>query len=123
MIVLPALAQSGQVQGGSSVGSILLWSVLLMVLVFAGAFAINALRKWMLGDSATDAGEGLSLHSLREMHASGEMSDAEFESAKAALLGLPAPDAEVLQAEPGFDLAGDPLPGDSEPDTEESGTR
>jgi len=114
--MVPLLAQSGQSQGGTSVVSVLLWSGLLMVAVLLGAFAINMIRRAILGDGSEGETEGLSLHGLRQMHARGDLSDEEYEAAKAALLGLPAPDAEVLQAEPGYDLTGEPLPGEEDED-------
>lgn len=59
----------------------------LLVLLLIGAGVTLKLRRRLLGGEDS-AGDPLSLHDLRRMHAEGTMNDEEFEKAKAALIGV-----------------------------------
>lgn len=100
------------------------------------------LRKRMLGDAGDDDGQTLSVNQVRQLHREGRISDAEFEALKKAALlaaGVPAdkvrgdsPSSESgdaksqhagapertpdggLRARPGYDLTGEPLPGNDD---------
>lgn len=108
-----ALAQSAQI------GDAILWLGVLLGVVVAGALVIFAMRRRL---SETDAPEGdpLDLSVLRRMHAAGQLSDAEFEAARAAVVArhggseatpsVSPLDPSLKRARPGVDLAGDPLP-------------
>jgi len=101
-------------QQGQSVTPLIIWIGAFVVLLVIGAVVLTAVRRRLLGERERDAGAGLSLHDLREMHARGDLSDEEFARAKAAVLGSAggaAPAPGERRAAPGFDLAGDPLPG------------
>jgi hypothetical protein len=75
----------------------IIWSAVLIGIVFLLFMAINLYRKWMVRDD-TPSGAGFTLSDLRKLHKEGQMTDAEFEKAKANLLGsLKAPaDKPVL---------------------------
>lgn len=112
-----ALAQSsGGIAPGSSSGNsasaqtIALWAAAMIGAIVLGAVVLFVLRRKLLGSDDSDSGDLLSLHDLRQMHARGDLSDEEFDVAKAALLGL-ASRRDALNATPGFDLTGEPLPG------------
>lgn len=80
-------------------GPVLGWSLVVIVLVIAGFVAISWLRKWMKDDDLPSGGTGFGLGELRQMHARGEISDAEYErarvkmtaSAKAMTANMPDP--------------------------------
>ena len=90
-------------QGGQGLGPLLLWLGVLIVVVVVCSLVLVRVRKGLIGDGGDDSGAGWSLHSLRELHSQGKLSDAEFERAKEAILGSMAPAL-------GVDLTGDPLP-------------
>jgi len=66
-------------------GEILPWLILLVGVVLAGGVAIYFIRR-SLKDSQSHA-EAFTLQDLRDMHAAGELSDEEFERAKAQMIG------------------------------------
>jgi len=63
------------------VGSLIL--IVILMLLFGG---VVLYRKWMKADDTT-TGEGFTLSDLRRLHKEGKMTTAEFESAKAILIG------------------------------------
>lgn len=69
---------------GNLFGEILPWLVALVAFVCVGAAVIYALRR-MLSDRSAPS-EGFTLQDLRDMHASGKLSDEEFERARSLLL-------------------------------------
>src|SRR5258705_324744 len=94
------------------IGSLIL--IVILILLFGG---VVLYRKWMNADDTT-TGDGFTLSDLRRLHKEGKMSDGEFESAKAILIGsLKAASAKPAAAPPagprtkprGFDV----LPPDS----------
>jgi len=96
-------------------GQVAVWAVALILVAVGGFWAALWLRKRMLdeGESLT---EGLTLGALRDMHARGELSDEEYEAARAAVLAQAGVDPSraggfVRDAAPGVDLTGAPLPG------------
>ena len=62
------------------------WLAALLALVVVGAVLIAWLRRLSRGGNGSGE-EGFSLHQLREMHASGLLSDEEFERARAEVIG------------------------------------
>ncbi len=62
------------------------WLAALAVVVVIGAIAIWLIRRTMGADTASGAG-GFTLQELRDMHASGRISDDEFERARDSLIG------------------------------------
>lgn len=115
------------------VGAIMVWAGVLVVVVIGGGLALFWIRRRLLASDAATGGDAVSLQTLRDMKARGELSDAEFEAAKAVVLeqlggvgirggaGDPAaalrpksPPAD-RRARPGFDLTGEPLPRPSDP--------
>ena len=75
----PALALAGV--GGLAVGL-----VALLVLAVVGLLVVSYLRKRTLDDGADVTGVGFTLSDLRRLHASGEMSDEEYERARSAMV-------------------------------------
>ena len=64
----------------------MVWSIVLiaaLLLLFGG---IVLYRRWMNADDTTSS-EGFTLSDLRRLHKEGKMTDGEFESAKAILIG------------------------------------
>ena len=108
-----ALAQTAQI------GDAILWLGVLLGAVVVGALVIFAMRRRLQG-SDTSEGDPLDLAVLRRMHAAGQLTDAEFEAARAAVVArhggsevMPSVsplDPSLKRARPGVDLAGDPLP-------------
>ena len=65
---------------------ILPWLILLVGVVVAGGIVIYMMRRYLTSD-AGQSGDGFTLHDLRQLHAAGELSDEEFEKARAAMIG------------------------------------
>ena len=62
------------------------WIAVLLVVVVVGAISIAIIRR-MTKPSNKAESEGFTLADLRELHAAGDLSDEEFERAKAAMVG------------------------------------
>jgi len=71
---------------GSLFNEVVPWLVALAVVVVVGAIAIWLIRRTMGTDTASGAG-GFTLQDLRDMHASGRISDDEFQRARDSLIG------------------------------------
>ncbi len=94
-------------------------AVLIIVVVGAGLLIMH-IRGRMLRKASDNATTGSWLDELRAMHRRGEVSDQEYQAARASLLarvtGAPIPppsrpaDPSARIAPPGFDLTGAPLP-------------
>lgn len=71
--------------GGSALGSLLPWLLLLMGIVVVGGVIISLIRRWMRG---TDTGSqiGFTLSDLRAMHAEGRLSSEELAKAEKKLI-------------------------------------
>jgi len=87
----PTLASAGRM-----FFDILPWLGVLVGVVAVGAVAIYLVRRAM--DTGSSMPDGFTLHDIRRMHAAGELSDEEFERAKAAVIGR-------VSAPPGEDAA------------------
>ena len=61
------------------------WLIALVAMVFVGGIVIMLVRRHLRSDADDHAG-GYTLHDLRQMHASGDLSDEEFEKARAAMI-------------------------------------
>ena len=71
----------------SSAGSVFVWSLILIVLIVIGAAAVMRLRRWLKEDDTTPSGGiGFTLSDLRQLHKQGQMTDAEFERARAKMV-------------------------------------
>lgn len=130
------LAQASQAQS-QNWASLLPWIGALVVLVALGAIGLVMLRRKLFSNADGASAGAVSLDTLRQMRARGELSEQEFEAAKRTVvqqLGLAAgaapprtgPRAErlpratasppgELRAPPGFDLTGEPLPRRDDP--------
>jgi hypothetical protein len=69
----------------SDYGTIILWSLLLIGLIVAGWLTVWQVKRRLQRPDVT-AGAGFSLSDLRQLHRSGQMSDEEFERAKARVV-------------------------------------
>lgn len=69
-----------------ALGELLPWLAVLVGVVIAGGVLIYVVRKWMAGDSSTPP-EGFTLQDLRDLHSRGELTDAEYQSAREAMIG------------------------------------
>jgi hypothetical protein len=71
----------------SDAASIIVTSLILIGLLFAGFYAISRLRRWLNeDDDAPSAKIGFTLGDLRELHRRGEMTTEEYEKAKNQML-------------------------------------
>lgn len=78
------LAQQ-QVQKRPDWASIALWSGILMAAVVVGMIMVILVRRWLEPDEIT-LGDDFTLHGLRQMRDTGQMTEAEFERAREALI-------------------------------------
>ena len=67
-------------------GQVLPWLIMLLVVVVVGAAGIYLVRRMLQGSHGA-TGEGFTLYELRRMRAAGQLSDEEFERAKALIIG------------------------------------
>ena len=128
------VASGANLAGGASRGDpidVIIWVGALILAVTAAGLIVMAIRKHLLARESQSNQAGGMLDELRAMHARGEVSDAEFQAARASLLAKatgvpipkpdPPPDPSERRARPGYDLTGAPLPplsdgGTSHPD-------
>ena len=68
-----------------SLTSIVTWSLVLLALIFAGWLTVWQVRRRLTRPDET-SGAGFTLSDLRQLHKSGQMTDAEFERAKAKVV-------------------------------------
>ena len=93
----------------SHVGGVIGWSLVLIVLIIAGAAGVLMLRRWLKEDdtpASAGGGIGFSLSDLRQLHREGKMTDEEFERAKSKMVSAGRAMAEKLP---------DPLAGRRQP--------
>ena len=67
-------------------GQVLPWLIMLLVVVVVGAAGIYLVRRMLQGGHGA-TGEGFTLYELRRMRTAGQLSDEEFERAKALIIG------------------------------------
>lgn len=78
--------------------SAFIWCLLAIVAIIFGYMVVTWVKKWS-SEPDTVGGVGFTLGELRQLHASGQMTDAEFEKAKGMLLGA-AKEAAAKQPHP-----------------------
>ena len=66
-------------------GGIIWWSLVLIVFIVAGFYAVAKVKQWAKKDDDEPA-TGFSLGDLRALHKSGKLSAEEFEKAKALIV-------------------------------------
>jgi Short C-terminal domain len=93
------------------------WLIVLVGVVLVGGVVIYLVRRYMRSAAdSSSSGAGFSLQDLRDLHAAGELSDDEFQRAKAQMIGrLQGPKvtdstADAASSEPSTD---DAPPGNS----------
>jgi hypothetical protein len=92
------LATAAAPPSGDLFGQVWPWLAALLLVVCAGGLVIYLLRRSM-DRPESGPGEAFTLHQLRELHASGALSDEEFERAKASIIGrMTAADARERNA-------------------------
>ena len=106
MIRTLLLMSSGD-RGSSLFRNIIPWLIVLTAIVVVGAIILHFLRKSIRNDQ-TGTTQGFTLYDLRQLHASGELSDEEFEKARTAMIESVNPprsenDADSGNAKPGND--------------------
>ena len=85
-MVAPGLGTIGTANAPTSLFAELLPAIAgLLVLVVIGLVVISWLRRRLGGDDGSDAGD-FTLEGLRRLRAEGQISEAEFEQAKAAII-------------------------------------
>ena len=92
-----------------NVGSVIGWSLALIVLIIIGAAGVLMLRRWFKeDDSPTGGGGGIgfSLSDLRQLHREGKITDEELECARSKMVAAGKAMAEKLP---------DPLAGRRQP--------
>jgi hypothetical protein len=120
-----------QSAGVGNATHIAVWAVALMIVSIVGFWAVLWIRKRALAETES-SNEGLTLGALRTMHNRGELSDEEFEAARAAIVSSAGLDPDkarsvrseggfALKAGPGVDLTGAPLPIRREEESNDSG--
>ena len=82
-LVINVLAQDSS----GSMLRVIGWSLVLICLLVVGFFAISKLRQWLREDDTPAPGIGFTLSDLRQLHKQGQMTDEEFERAKAKIVG------------------------------------
>ncbi len=121
-----------QAAGAGGATQIAVWAVVLMIASIVGFWAALWIRKRALGDAET-SDEGLTLGALRTMHNRGELTDEEFEAARAAIVSRAGLDPDkarsplgpggfARKSDPGVDLTGAPLPIRREEESTDSDT-
>ena len=100
-----ALAESGA-------GGVFVWSFILIVLLVIGAAAVMRLRRWLKEDDAPSGGIGFTLSDLRQLHKEGQMTDEEFERARAKMVAA----GRAMAAKMPHPLARPGQPGESPAD-------
>jgi hypothetical protein len=83
---------------GALFGELLPWLVALVLAVVAGAVVIYLIRRAMGGEGSIP--DGFSLHELRRLREAGQLTDEEFERAKASVIGRLAEPDEQPRDEP-----------------------
>ncbi|MCZ6736228.1 MAG: hypothetical protein ACE10B_09500 [Phycisphaerales bacterium] len=95
-----SLSSTGDPRHANLLSEIFPWLVALLVLVCLGAVAIYALRR-SLHRRGPQSADGFTLQQLRDLHAAGQLTDHEFERAKAAIIGrFAGPNTGEEQIEP-----------------------
>lgn len=94
-------------RGSSLFRNILPWLIALTAIVLVGVVIVYYLRK-SLHDDQPGATQGFTLNDLRQLHASGKLSDKEFEKARTAMIESINPlrsenDVDNVKAKPGND--------------------
>jgi hypothetical protein len=84
LLLEPPLAQA-------DAGRILLWSIVLVVLLVGAFMGVMYLRRWVMDDGSAASDDekdkiGFTLGDLRRMHQRGQLTDAEFETARAQMI-------------------------------------
>ena len=100
---LPAPRLPGPVLAADESGpqDVVFWSIVLLLLLVAGFWVVLRLKRRLSDDAdhPPSAGAGFTLSDLRRMHREGQMSDAEFERAKAKIVEAARRTVEAQEAE------------------------
>ena len=71
---------------GTDIGTVMMWSAGLMLVLMVGLWVATRLKKRMQEPEEPTAVAGFTLSDLRQMHRAGQMTDEEFERAKAKVI-------------------------------------
>ena len=72
---------------GSSVASVIGWSLALIALLVIGFLAVSRVRSWLTEEDLPSGGAGFSLSDLRQLRKEGKISEEEYEHAHAKMVG------------------------------------
>ena len=86
MRVIPFAIATAADRSSELFSHVLPWVLVLIGVIIAGGVIIVTLRRRLGQDSAASS-HGFTLHDLRSLHARGELTDEEFERAKAQMIG------------------------------------
>jgi uncharacterized membrane protein len=102
MIPITWFAAQSADKGSRLLADVLPWLILLIGVIIAGGIAIYWIRRSFRSDQSSLA-HGFTLQELRQMHAAGDLTDEQFERAKAMMIGrLKAPDDQQMsESQPG----------------------
>ncbi|HEX8523933.1 MAG TPA: SHOCT domain-containing protein [Tepidisphaeraceae bacterium] len=78
--LLPILADA------SDVGSVVFRSIILVGLIIGAWYGVMKLRRWLQEDDEPVGAVGFTLGDLRKLHARGEITDEQFEKARAQMI-------------------------------------
>lgn len=74
--------------GSANLSNFWFWVALLIGAIILGALAVSMIRKHMFeADTEADGATPFTLHDLRRLRESGQLSEEEFEKARAIILG------------------------------------
>ncbi|NNF43219.1 MAG: SHOCT domain-containing protein [Phycisphaerales bacterium] len=80
------LASAGVTRPGDMFGQVLPWLLVFLGIVVVGAIVVAIIRRRVWGRDGGAPDAGFTLHDLRSLHASGQISTEEFERAKSAMI-------------------------------------
>src|ERR1043165_262191 len=109
---VPPQAASGR---HTQAGDVIPWLILLIGFILAGGVLIYFVKRWTKQDQASSAA-GFTLQDLRELHARGELSEEEFQSARRAMIGRLAETSKRLNVQTSKDDVTGEEQGDAAPE-------
>ncbi|MCA9290036.1 MAG: SHOCT domain-containing protein [Phycisphaerales bacterium] len=79
------------------IGDILVWAGALVAIVIVGGIVIFQLRQYLRSEGSTST-PGFTLQNLRDLHAAGELTDDEYETARTALIAALRPPPKPVES-------------------------
>jgi hypothetical protein len=99
MMIVNSMIVAAVDRSNKLLADVLPWLIVLVGIVIAGGVAALLVRRSMRRDHSSS--DGFTLQDLRDLHAAGELTDQEFEQAKAMMIGrLTAPKSTPRTSKP-----------------------